>query len=73
MLDKPKENDNIYISNEKVVGEKWSPLKTVDDGHGLRSLMFCMDMAMNHNGCLFFFLPMTNAFVVWSEEAYCRR
>jgi hypothetical protein len=70
MLDKSKENDNIYISNEKVAGQKWSPLKIVDDGHILRSLMFCMDMAVNHSGCVFVFLPMMNAFAIWSEEAY---
>ena len=63
MLDKLKENNNIYISNEKVAREKCSPLKTMDDGHRLRSLIFCMDMAVNHSGCVFIFLPMTNSFV----------
>lgn len=57
------------LTIDEVAGESWSPLETMDDGHGLRSLMFCMDMAVNHSGCVLVFLPMTNDFAVWSEEA----
>jgi hypothetical protein len=59
----------LVCQARRPAGESWSPLETVNNGHGWRSPMFCMDMAVNHSGCVLVFLPMTNDFAVWSEEA----